>query len=114
MVGLMADNKRYVITIAEFDESKLGKDLKFSEIPDALGMTIDQLTPSGALDVQMVFLLDEKQKARVELVLQHNSLPYPELIEASEKKGGSTKAAVLYMYDRRPRTENPDRDPRTG
>jgi hypothetical protein len=113
MVGLMADNdtKKYVITIAELDESKLGDGLKFSEVPDAIGMSIDGLRPSGVLDVTMVFLLTEQQKERVALVLQHNSLHYPELIRASAEKDGDVNGVVLYLYDRRRRSENPDGGP---
>ena len=110
----MANKKRYLITIAEFNEDKLGKDLPFSAVPDAVGQAIDQLTQQGALDVQMVFLLDETQKERIELVLQHNSLLYPELITASERSGPPSNAAVLYLHDRRQRPKNPGDDPRAS
>jgi len=108
--------KKYLVTVIEFDESALGNDLAFSEVPDAVGMSIDDLTPHGALDTKQVFLLTEQQHTRVTAVLQHNSLPYPELIAKSlapivKKQLPHRKVGnVVFLHDRRRRTQKPGDD----
>ena len=109
MVGLMAD-KKYLITVTAFDDSKLDKRLPFSGVPDAVGAALDGVAPRNVLDTQKVFLLTADQLALVTLVLEQHSLHYPDLIKASEETPPSLGATVLYLYDRRQRMQNPGDD----
>ena len=113
MVGLMAEKtKRYLIIVTELDEDKLTNALKFADVPDAIGEVLDALTPTGALDTKTIYLLDGAQKDRVTCVLNHNALPYAELLAESVVDVTRPPATVLYLHDRRQRMQNPGDDTR--
>lgn len=112
MMGLMAD-KRFLITITEFDETCLSKDLPFAEVPHAVGQCLDGLSAHGAFDTQKVYLLEPDQKEQVQRVLEHCSLPYPELIR-NLQDAARPAATVVNIHDRRQRTQNPGNDPRAS
>lgn len=121
MVGLMAEKtKQYLLVVVEFDASLLTDALPYTAIPDEIGAVLDDLTHAGALDTKMVYLLDEVQKNVLTMVINHNSLPYPALLEAAASSAvavavddAAPTAVVVNLHDRRRRAQDLGGDPRT-
>jgi hypothetical protein len=101
----MAD-KKYLITIIAMEEDKLENDrLEYRDVPDEVYTAIQELAPQGALDVEVVYLLDAKQKETLIRVLERNSLPYPEYI--ADAGPATPLALVVKLDDRRPQPPGP-------
>ena len=106
-------NKRFLITIIEFDESCLTKDLPFPEVPHAVGASVDDLPGHGAFNTQKVYLLEREQRDHVQRILEQHPLQYPELIRDMEH-AAKPLAAVVSIHDRRRHPENPGDNPRAS
>jgi hypothetical protein len=105
-MGLMAENtKHYLIIVVEFNRQQLNDNLRYTEVPDAVGQALDSLTP--ALDTKTIYLLNEEQKNRVVPLVNRNALPYPEMLRAAEPPDTRPSAAVIHIHDRRQSTQSP-------
>jgi hypothetical protein len=75
--------KKWLVLLVELDEGKLPSDgfpqgEELSSLPDALSEALARIAPHGSLDLQKVFLLNDKQKTAVLSYVESHSLPYHE------------------------------------
>jgi len=70
----MAKKKKWIVALMALDEDTLGP--KLLGLPDVLHDLVTKSFSNGALNLDMLYLLDTPHKQVVEKVLEHESLPF--------------------------------------
>ena len=82
-------NKKWLVALIAVDEEALSEDLPahkaLTSLPGVLESTINSTTPSGALELERVYLHDDKEKDRLIAELEKLSMPYH--VYATETRG---------------------------
>jgi hypothetical protein len=72
--------KKWLLCFVQVDENKLSEDMphgaELGSIPEAVRDAINEVAPSGSLELDSVFLLTDKQKGGLAPIVEHQSLPY--------------------------------------
>lgn len=74
--------KKWLVALIAVDEAKLDEDLPsfaaYGTLPSILAGAIDGVTPSGALDMERIYLHTDAEKERLIAQLERGSTPYHE------------------------------------
>lgn len=94
---------KYIIAISTLNEERLSDDkIHLPDLPDILNTLTENLSPSGALDLEGLYLVNDAQKTLLFELLNAQHLPFPVDVVAPCLDN------VVHLHDRRRRTEGPD------
>lgn len=68
--------KKWLLLLLEVNEENFPEGDVYTQIPDKLDSLVGAALPDGALDLQKIYLLNKKQKLRIEQVADATAINY--------------------------------------